>query len=522
MGYKMNFNKRENDYSTTQLTILVLLRMAIGWHFLYEGLAKLFTPNWSAGPYLDSSRWILKGVFNWVVSNPAVLKFVDLLNIWGLILIGLGLFFGIFTRAAGISGIILLLLYYIAHPPFIGLGFEMATEGNYLIVDKVLIEGMALAVLIIFPTSSPSAGVQQLFIILNNKIKEIFSTAGSTKVPAEKSDNRIIDLNRREIIKSLVTLPVFGAFVFMVIRKMGWESYERKNLDDTVDAVTGATIKSFNYSKLQDLKGILPTGHIGPLKLSRVILGGNLIGGWAHARDLIYVDKLVKSYHTKEKIFETFYLAEKCGINCFLTNPILCQVISEYWKRDLGRIQFISDCAYKGDVMSGIKISVDNGAHSCYVQGGIADTLVQEGKVEQIAQALDLIRQNGLPAGIGAHALKTVQACVDYGLKPDYWMKTLHPTDYWSARPGPEKDNIWCPNPEDTIQYMQKLPQPWIAYKILAAGAIHPSIGFSYAFKNGADFICVGMYDFQIVDDVNVALEVLSAEGLQRNRPWII
>jgi hypothetical protein len=29
-----------------------------------------------------------------------------------------------------------------------------------------------------------------------------------------------------------------------------------------------------------------------------MVLGGNLIGGWAHARDLIYVDKLVKAYHT--------------------------------------------------------------------------------------------------------------------------------------------------------------------------------------------------------------------------------
>ena len=515
----MKSNNNEKDYSNAQLTVLTLLRMAVGWHFLYEGLAKLFTPGWSAESYLDSSRWILQSIFSWIISNPALLKIVDFLNVWGLILIGLGLFFGIFTRAAGISGIVLLLLYYLAHPALIGLGLDLSTEGNYLIVDKVLIELIALAVLTLFPTSS-MAGLRQIFIMLKNKIQKLFSVTKLAKTSVEKSNNQIVNYDRREIIKSLITLPVFGAFVFAVMKKIGWESYERKNLTESIDAVTGATTKSFNYTKLQDLKGTLPYGHIGDLKLSRVILGGNLIGGWAHARDLIYVDKLVKSYHTKDKIFETFFLAEKCGINCFLTNPVLSQVISEYWKRNIGTIKFISDCAYQGDLTAGIKISVDSGAHSCYVQGGIADNLVQEGKIEQIARALELIRQNGLPAGIGAHALKTVQACVEYGLKPDYWMKTIHPVNYWSATPQQEKDNIWCTNPGETIKYMQNLQQPWIAFKILAAGAIHPKEGFQFAFKNGADFICVGMYDFQIVDDVNMALEVLP-DCMQRDRRWI-
>jgi uncharacterized membrane protein YphA (DoxX/SURF4 family) len=505
----MKIDQNKNNYSIAQLTGLILLRLAIGWHFLYEGLAKLFTPNWSSQSYLDSSRWILRGVFNWIISNPAVLKIVDFLNIWGLILIGLGLFFGVFTRAAGISGIVLLLLYYLAHPPFIGLGFEMPNEGNYLIVDKILIELMALTVLTLFPTSSMT-GIKQMIMMLKNKIQKIFTKTQPAKISVEKSNNQVIDFNRRELIKSLVTLPVFGAFIFAVMKKMGWESYERKNLNDSIDAVTGATVKSFNYSKLQDLKGMLPCGHIGDLKLSRIILGGNLIGGWAHARDLIYVDKLVKSYHTKEKIFETFFLAEKCGINCFLTNPVLSKIINEYWQRNIGSIQFISDCAYKDDIITGIKISVDNGAHACYVQGGIADRLVKDGNMEQIAQALELIKHNGLPAGIGAHAFKTVTACVDHGLKPDFWMKTLHPINYWSAKAEQENDNIWCTNPDETMQYMQNLRQPWIAFKVLAAGAIHPNVGFRYAFKSGADFICVGMYDFQIVDDVNIALDVLA------------
>jgi hypothetical protein len=171
-------------------------------------------------------------------------------------------------------------------------------------------------------------------------------------------------------------------------------------------------------------------------------------------------------------------------------------------------------------VIAGVKLSVDVGAHACYVHGGIADTLAKEGKVETIGRALDLIRKNGLPAGIGAHKLETVQACVSAGLEPDFWVKTLHHCDYWSARTDVEKDNIWCVNPEETVAFMSALPQPWIAYKVLAAGAIHPNEGFKYAFRNGADFICVGMYDFQIVEDVNIALVALN-EAPGRARRWI-
>ncbi len=93
--------------------------------------------------------------------------------------------------------------------------------------------------------------------------------------------------------------------------------------------------------------------------------------------------------------------------------------------------------------------------------------------------------------------------------------------DYWSARPEEEFDNIWCNNPEETVEFMEDLEEP-IGFKILAAGAIHPKDGFPYAFKAGADFICVGMYDFQVVEDANLVLDALNDVSVQseRRRPW--
>ena len=100
-----------------------------------------------------------------------------------------------------------------------------------------------------------------------------------------------------------------------------------------------------------------------------------------------------------------------------------------------------------------------------------------------------------------------------------FWVKTLHHHNYWSSNNEDRHDNIWCYNPQETIEFMNGLEEPWIAFKILAAGAIHPRAGFDYAFKHGADFICVGMYDFQIIDDVNIALKALGANQIRR-RPW--
>lgn len=140
------------NYSGWQLAALVLLRLLIGWHFLYEGLFKLINPDWTSIGYLLDSQWILKGFFHALAANPSVLAIVDFLNMWGLILIGLGLMLGMFTRISCIAGIILLAFYYLSHPSFPGLEYTMPMEGNYLIIDKTLIEIFTIWVLLIFPT----------------------------------------------------------------------------------------------------------------------------------------------------------------------------------------------------------------------------------------------------------------------------------------------------------------------------------------------------------------------------------
>jgi thiosulfate dehydrogenase [quinone] large subunit len=144
---------RSPGYNNVQLTALVALRMLIGWHFFYEGLAKLLNPYWTSAGYLSESKWWFSELFISLAASPGTLSVVDFLNSWGLVAIGLGLMLGCLTRAATIAGMVLLFLYYIAAPPFVGYVYAMPAEGAYLIVNKVLIELAAMFVLLFFPTS---------------------------------------------------------------------------------------------------------------------------------------------------------------------------------------------------------------------------------------------------------------------------------------------------------------------------------------------------------------------------------
>lgn len=141
------------NYSKIQLGSLVLLRVLIGWHFLYEGLAKLLNPYWSASGFLLDSQGFAKGLFEWMAKTESVLEVVNFLNVWGLILVGLGLMLGLLSRWAAFGGIVMLTFFYLSHPPFIGAEYLLPSEGNYLLVNKNLIELAALIVLLLFPTS---------------------------------------------------------------------------------------------------------------------------------------------------------------------------------------------------------------------------------------------------------------------------------------------------------------------------------------------------------------------------------
>ncbi|HEY5509811.1 MAG TPA: DoxX family protein [Prolixibacteraceae bacterium] len=508
----------------TQKLLITILRAAIGWHFLYEGISKILQDNWTAAGFLRNTSGFFSGFYHFIAASPAILKFTDIINMYGLLFIGLALFIGFFSRLASLFGAALLILYYFAYPPF-GNPMLNPADGHLFIVDKIFIEAAILIFLFIYRESG--FGLDQLILHCHESRKNL------KKEPQSSA-------SRREAIKNLATIPALGV--------IGWGAMHNLKTYG-VDVMTGATIQ-VKQTALTELKGDLPKGKIGKHEISRLIAGGNLIGGWAHSRDLIYVSTLFKAYNTEQKVYETLMLAEQAGINTinigFASNPLL----EKYKKMTGSKIKVITQVHPPLDNMklsaigpntdpksffTNIDRAIDYGVDIIQVQGNWCDWLVRDKKLEVIHEMLEHIRSQGYPAGLGAHSVESLIACQEQGIIPDYYMKTMHHDQYWSAHPRENRfpfevdgkeyldhnrfhNNMFCLFPERTVEFLNQTKVPVMGFKVLAAGAIEPEDGFKWAYNNGADFICVGMFDFQVVSNVNTAIDCLKT--VTRTRPW--
>ena len=147
--------------SRSAMIAIILLRIVIVWHFLYEGITKLTSPSWSAAGYMRASRGPFAALFKSIANNPQVLDNANLITMYGLTIVGVLLILGLFTRLAATGGIAFILLFYLCNPPFVGYFYAIPTEGTYLIVNKNLVELCALAV-ILLTRSGLAAGLDRI------------------------------------------------------------------------------------------------------------------------------------------------------------------------------------------------------------------------------------------------------------------------------------------------------------------------------------------------------------------------
>lgn len=276
----------------------------------------------------------------------------------------------------------------------------------------------------------------------------------------------------------------------------------------------------------------LPKGKIGELSVSRLLLGGNLLTHFTHSRDLKYVYNLTAHYNTEEKIHETMAIAEANGIDTLVihTAPGIMSTLKKYRHQKGGKIKWIicPTAPIEGQLEAygeQVRMLADEGTDAIYLWGVRGDSLVAEGRVDLIAKAVEIAKDQGIPSGVGAHDLKVIMECEKNQIKADFYIKTFHHHNYPTA-PKPnelseviaEVPGYWCNNPEKVSDFMKTVEKPWIAFKVMAAGAIPPKNAFQYAFENGADHVLAGMFDFEIAEDAGIAKTVMAK--VRRTRPW--
>jgi hypothetical protein len=302
-------------------------------------------------------------------------------------------------------------------------------------------------------------------------------------------------IGRRDMLRN--SLGLSGAI-------LGGVSYEHKALmahamDQTAPA------KPAQEPPVQGLQ----RGKFGKYELSRLFIGGDPVSGIAHAGELVYQADFMLKYFTTDKILETLGVAEQNGINTLLmrADSRIIDHYTAYQKRG-GKLHWIATSAPEtGDPVENAKRARDNGAIAMYLHGGIADQLVKAGKVDEIAKIVDGFKSVGLMGGVGSHLLDTARACNSGGVNPDFFMMTINRVNYY------------CSEAAEVGIFMRSIKKPWIAFKVLGAGRVKPAEGFRLAFQHGADFIAVGMFDWQIRQDCSLLQEML-AKGITRDRAW--
>jgi hypothetical protein len=271
----------------------------------------------------------------------------------------------------------------------------------------------------------------------------------------------------------------------------------------------------------------MPKGKIRDLEVSRLVLGGSPLQHYVHCRDLRYVASLLAHYNTPERVLKTLALAEQQGINTLVCHPSgpagdTVALLKRHREKHGGKMQWIiapMDPIEAGLAKYGERVQqlIDDGADAIYVWGCHSDALVGQGKVDLIGKVIDLIKSHPVPCGVAAHDLRVVQQCESKKIPVDFYIKTFHHHNYPGAKLN--YDSMWCSNPRDTAEFMKGVQKPWIAFKVLAAGAIPPQSAFPHAFENGADFVLAGMYDFEIAEDVEIT-KTSVARHVNRARPW--
>ena len=449
----MNENMRQKASGGLFTAAVAVLRIAIGWHFLYEGLWKLMqSDGWSCVSYLGAAQGPLAPVFTWMATQGWLVAVGNWAVMLGLTAIGLSLMSGVLSRVAAVFGIALMAMFYCCQPPEPFAEAFSGADGRFFILERNAVEAIGLALVVVTPCW---LGFLRTFL------------------------------------PGAFALAVFGGCFFLQCRAGAFKK---------VEAVTSATVKVHEFTALAALKTpFADKANISGVEISRLALGGDLIAGHAHARDLIWTDEFMRRYNSGATLPRTVRFCLHCGIDAaFVESDFVVPMLSA--AKDVGGdLKLFANCADAAAASS----AASGGAKAVYLRPEVTDSMAKKRDVDGLKALFAGIKAAGLPSGIGAEGIDSVKFCVDNGVLPDFWVVAYHSLEYPAARMETRCNNIWCVDPVAAAAYMKERPEPWVAIRGLAGGAINPVKAYGFAVKGGASAVAIDLLDYRIVDTVN-------------------
>lgn len=127
--------------TSTERGLIFLLRIALGWTFLYAASHQVFVADFSIVGFLNSTK-----TFHWLfqpLTAPAIAPVVSFMVAYGHLLIGLSLISGLMVRVSSAFGIFIMLTYWLAH-----MDFPYISDHNSFIIDFHIVDALVLGLLI--------------------------------------------------------------------------------------------------------------------------------------------------------------------------------------------------------------------------------------------------------------------------------------------------------------------------------------------------------------------------------------
>jgi len=251
----------------------------------------------------------------------------------------------------------------------------------------------------------------------------------------------------------------------------------------------------------------LPSVPLGNQKISRLVAGGNPIGGYGYST--ANFTQFMKEYFTVERTAEFLLHCEEVGITTWQSHYDEKVRDALNLARERGsKIQWIALLSSRKDELNEVlplkPVAV---AH----HGGVTDALMLAGKQNQIHDFVKRVHDAGLPSGISTHSPGNLARLDEAGWENDFFMTCF----YYLSRTAEELKQI---SPEETLGYswfrsdpermaaqVRKVSRTCLAFKILGAGRLcgdyerdpaSTEKAFAFAFQKikPTDGVIVGMF----------------------------
>ncbi len=257
------------------------------------------------------------------------------------------------------------------------------------------------------------------------------------------------------------------------------------------------------------------TIELGGVSVSRFIIGGNPFSGFAHqTRER---DEEMRDWYTMARVKEAYRLAEQAGVTTHLgrADEFVIRALREYWNEG-GAITWIAQtCPNIGTIEHAVRVAHRNRAKCCFVHGGEMDRRVAAGETRPVIDAVRLIKELGMAAGVAGHTTATIRWAVEH-LDVDFFMTSYYNPDDRTKqveRDYAKREYYGAEQREAMCALIQELPAPAIHYKVLAAGRNSPEEAFEYvaeAYRPG-DAVCVGIFTKDKPDMIREDIQLLEA-----------